>query len=120
MKHYALGSSGRLGSKSNELRRVIELYNTLIKPCKYGSDFKDEHLDELDDIMIAEFQKLSVEEVAPDLEFYILMWKNMDKKSRASKQLGIIIEGGAGFLKRETVAIDKVRSGFSHNWKDLD
>ena len=109
LEHYALSSSGRLGSKSNELRRIIELYNTLIKPCKFGQRFTHRDLDQLDSIMTAEFQKLEAKEVAHDFKFYVVMAKNIDEKCRASKLLDITIAEELDLEKREMVAIKKVR-----------
>lgn len=107
---HVLGSGGGLGSKSNELRRVIELYTTLTKPYNLAPDIAHEDLRGLDSIMAVEFCKLDVEEVARDLKFYTLLRKNMTEGSQGSRNLEYAINRGLNRVKTEMIAINKVRS----------
>ena len=110
LKHYALGCSRGLGSKSDELRQVIELYNTFAKPYKHAPAIMRAKLSGLSAIMTAEFKKLNAEEVDRDLNFYILLRNDMMDKCRASKHLDAAIEKGLMLMEIEMAAINDVRS----------
>ena len=113
LEHYAGGH--RLGTRSEELRRVIQLYNWFNTPCGSFPAMRAQQIGGLDAIMVAEFKALNAEEVARDLKFYTSLRNLVADESSSSKHLDTAIEKGLEVLKTNTAAIKKVRSGIQRS-----